>query len=47
MQIGDIKNTLSDNSKLKELINFVPNTDYKHGVKKFVEWYVEYNKVSI
>ena len=46
MQIGDVKRTLSDTSLLKNLINYVPDTSYKHGIKKFIEWYVEYHANS-
>ena len=42
MQIGDVKNTLSDSSKIKNWINFSPNTDISIGIKKFTNWYLDF-----
>ena len=42
LQRGDIKQTLADNKKIKKLINFKPNTPVKHGVNKFIDWYLDY-----
>ncbi len=42
MQPGDVPSTLASNKLLFELTNYVPNTDIKYGVKKFVNWYREY-----
>ncbi len=47
MQKGDVKATWADTSLLKELTNYKPKVNVKTGIKKFVEWYIEYNKVSI
>ena len=39
MQIGDVQKTLSNSTLLKNLTNFSPDTDYKDGIKKFIDWY--------
>ena len=44
MQAGDVKRTLSDTRLLKNLIDYVPNTSYKYGIKKFVDWYISYKE---
>ena len=33
--------------KLKSWIGFKPKTTIKFGIKKFVEWYVQYYKIKI
>ena len=42
MQKGDVKMTLSDTTLLKKLTGYNPKTNYKTGIKKFLEWYLEY-----
>lgn len=42
MQKGDVKKTLSDSTLLKNLTNFTPETDYKEGIAKFINWYKDY-----
>ena len=42
MQKGDVPATWADNNLLYELTNFLPCTEYKEGVAKFVDWYLEY-----
>ncbi len=44
LQKGDVKQTLSDTSLLKKITNYNPKTDYKTGVKKFINWYKNYYK---
>jgi UDP-glucuronate 4-epimerase len=46
MQKGDVHQTLADNSLLKGLTGFYPNTDFNKGVEKFVQWYYEYYKIE-
>lgn len=43
MQKGDVKQTYSDNTKLKEYIGFSPRTNLKDGVMEFVKWFNEYH----
>ena len=42
LQKGDVKSILSNNSKLNKFKEFKSRTNYKVGVKKFIEWYKEY-----
>ena len=47
MQLGDVKATYSDNTSLKKWINFQPETSIKYGIKKFVDWYIEFYKSDL
>ena len=40
-------NTFSNCDLLYELTNFRPNTQIEEGIKKFLDWYLTYNKVDI
>jgi len=42
MQKGDVPHTWADNSLLQSLTGYRPNTDIQEGVRKFVEWYLDY-----
>jgi len=42
MQKGDVKITLSDTTLLKKLTGYNPKTNYKIGIRKFLNWYLEY-----
>jgi UDP-glucuronate 4-epimerase len=42
MQKGDVHSTLSDSSLLKRITGYNPKTNYKIGIKKFVNWYLNY-----
>ena len=46
LQPGDVSATWADNTVLKNLIGYVPNTDLEHGVIKFINWYRDYIKVN-
>ena len=46
LQSGDVKNTHSDISKARNLLNYSPKIDIEEGVKKLVEWYKSYNKAN-
>jgi UDP-glucuronate 4-epimerase len=46
MQAGDVQNTLSDVKLLQLLTGSTPNTPIKAGVRKFVDWYLDYYDVS-
>jgi len=43
MQPGDVDRTFADVSKAKKLLGYNPKTSFKDGIKKFVEWYKNYN----
>tara|TARA_Y100000768_G_C23927299_1_gene658197 strand:- start:132 stop:1139 length:1008 start_codon:yes stop_codon:yes gene_type:complete len=42
MQKGDVFSTLSDSSLLRRLTGYNPKTNYKNGIKKFLDWYLNY-----
>ena len=42
MQKGDVYSTLSDSSLLRRLTGYNPKTNYKIGIKKFLNWYKNY-----
>ena len=42
MQAGDVPVTWASVKLLKHLINYVPDTEIKFGVKAFVDWYRDY-----
>ena len=44
MQKGDVHSTLSDSSLLKRITGYNPKTNYKVGIKKFINWYLDYYK---
>ena len=42
MQKGDVKSTLSDTTLLKKLTGYNPKTNYKIGIRNFLNWYLNY-----
>lgn len=46
MQSGDVQNTASSSTALKDWIGFSPQTKLEQGINKFVEWYKDYYKVG-
>ncbi len=44
IQKGDVVNTSSETKNLREYIKIQKTTDYKLGVKKFVQWFKIYHK---
>ena len=44
LQKGDVEKTESDTSELYKVINFKPKTKIDVGIRKFVNWYLEYYK---
>ncbi|OIO47893.1 MAG: hypothetical protein AUJ28_00245 [Parcubacteria group bacterium CG1_02_37_51] len=47
LQLGDPINSFADISKAKKLLNFQPKTSVKKGIKKFVDWYLDYYNVDM
>ena len=45
VQPGDVLDTLSDSSKLREEFGFVPSVTLEQGIKRFIEWYKGYYRV--
>tara|TARA_B100000212_G_scaffold339030_1_gene316660 strand:- start:1791 stop:2810 length:1020 start_codon:yes stop_codon:yes gene_type:complete len=42
MQPGDVSKTYSDTKLLENFVNYKPTTKIEEGVKKFVDWYINY-----
>ena len=42
LQMGDVAETWADIDSFKDDFNYNPKTSVKEGVKKFVQWYLEY-----
>ena len=42
MQPGDVPLTFADTEPLERDYGFKPNTDLRHGLRKFAEWYKEF-----
>jgi UDP-glucuronate 4-epimerase len=42
MQLGDVPDTSADVEALARDVGYRPSTELEDGVKKFVEWYLEY-----
>ncbi len=45
MQRGDIVKTHADINLIKSELNYSPKTNIKTGIKKFIDWYLEYYQV--
>ena len=46
IQPGDVLATWADSSALKKLTGYAPLTDLDDGIRKFVEWYKSYYRIS-
>jgi UDP-glucuronate 4-epimerase len=46
MQKGDVLATQASTQRLVEDFDYLPETNYKEGVNRFVKWYLDYYKVS-
>ena len=42
MQKGDVHSTLSDTKLLRRITGYNPKTKYQDGIKKFLDWYLDY-----
>ena len=42
-QIGDVKDTLSSNKKIKKLLKIKKFTSYREGIAKFIEWFKKFH----
>ena len=45
LQKGDVKQTLSNTKLLKKITGYKSKTNYKLGIKKFIDWYKNYYKL--
>jgi UDP-glucuronate 4-epimerase len=46
MQLGDLQDTWADVSALARDVGYRPSTELEVGVKRFVDWYLEYYEIS-
>ena len=46
LQQGDVPNTAANVDALIKDVNYAPNTPIEVGIKKFVEWYLDFYKVE-
>ena len=46
MQLGDVPDTWADVEDLVEDVGYRPSTPVEEGVRKFVDWYLDYYKVK-
>jgi UDP-glucuronate 4-epimerase len=42
LQKGDVKQTISNTNLLNKITGYNPKTNYKDGIKKFLNWYLDY-----
>jgi len=42
LQKGDVKQTLSNTNLLKKITKYNPKTNFKTGIRKFLDWYLNY-----
>ena len=42
LQKGDVKQTLSNTNLLKKITRYNPKTSFKTGIRKFLDWYLNY-----
>jgi UDP-glucuronate 4-epimerase len=46
MQLGDVPDTWADVEDLVAVVGYRPSTPVEEGVRKFVDWYLDYYKVK-
>ena len=44
MQQGDVKQTNADIEKLERITGYKPRTDVEEGIKRFIDWYLNYHQ---
>ena len=45
LQPGDVHKTYADNKKLYKKINYKPQINVENGIKRFIDWYLNYFKL--
>ena len=45
MQPGDVERTYAATERLEEAVGYKPKTEIEDGIKKFVNWYLEYRVI--
>ena len=46
IQPGDVKQTIADIDESIENLNYVPSISINDGIKKFTDWFINYNKIQ-
>jgi UDP-glucuronate 4-epimerase len=46
MQPGDVPATWADNTLLRKLTGYEPQTSYREGISRFVDWFCDYYRVE-
>ena len=44
MQQGDVKETNANIEKLEKITGYKPQTNIEEGIKKFIDWYIDYHR---
>ena len=44
MQQGDVKETNANIDKLEKITGYKPQTNIKKGIKRFIDWYIQYHQ---
>ena len=47
MQPGDVPDTYADTEALVKDVDYQPSTPIETGVRKFVDWYLDFYKVDL
>ena len=47
MQPGDVKDTWADTEDLSRDVGYEPNTPIEEGVRRFIEWYLDYYRADV
>ena len=47
MQAGDVPDTWADTKALEDDVGYRPSTPIEEGVRKFVEWYLDFYDVTV
>jgi UDP-glucuronate 4-epimerase len=46
IQPGDVPSTWADTTELKKITGYSPSTDLEEGIRKFVDWYKSYQRIT-
>jgi UDP-glucuronate 4-epimerase len=46
MQPGDVEATFADTTALQAWTGFSPTTSIREGIRRFVDWYLDYYKIA-
>jgi len=46
MQQGDVKETNANIDKLERITGYIPQTNIEEGIKRFIDWYMDYHQIN-